>query len=236
MPRRGSMLPSSTLSNVVFPDPDGPTMPAELLPADAETRRRSTRVRCRTRTSRRPGGSARRPSTLDGRCLIADTSRRRARRCRTSNGPQRRRVATERLGHRDEVESHQAEPRVLGIAGVPGRSSSRSSSTYSNARLAADLLEHRAREHLGPEDRRDAAGRDLIDQIGDLGRGRILEVGDLDRADDVPVVRLRRSRRRRRGRSAARASERSRTRCASPRRTRRSSPRTRRSWPRSSRR
>ena len=107
---------------------------------------------------------------------------------RTSIASQRRGVAAERLGHRDVVEAHQAEPRVLGVAGLARQVVVAEHVDVLDAGLAADLLEHRAGEHLGAEDRRHVLGLDLVDELGDLARRRVLEVGHLDRADHLPAV------------------------------------------------
>ena len=99
-------------------------------------------------------------------------------------------VATERRDHRDVVEQHQPEPRVLGIARLAGQVVVAQHVDVLDVRFPTDLLEHRAGEHLGPEDRRHALRFDLLDQLGDLARRRILEVRHLDRSDHVPVVLL----------------------------------------------
>ena len=107
---------------------------------------------------------------------------------RDLEGLERRGVAAERLGHRDVVEAHQPEPRVLGVARLAGRSSSRSTSTYSTSASRPICSSTGLGNTSDPKIAGTPAARDLLDQVGDLARRRVLEVRHLDRADHLPVV------------------------------------------------
>jgi hypothetical protein len=86
------------------------------------------------------------------------------------------------------LRSNQADPRVLGVARRARQVVVAQHVDVVHAGLPADLLQHRAGEDLGPEDRRDALLLDLLDQAHHLARCGLLEVLDLDRADHGPVV------------------------------------------------
>ena len=157
--------------------------PAEVAGPDRSASRPRAPV-CRRRYAH---VTADRASSTSG-SLIAGTPPGPARR-RPSKRPQRARVPAEARHHRDEVEAHEPEPGVVGGHPVaPGRSSSRSSSTYRTSVSLPICGQHRAGEDLRPEDGRHPLGPHLVDESGDLLRRRVLEVRDLDRADDLPAV------------------------------------------------
>ncbi len=97
-------------------------------------------------------------------------------------------VAAEGLDHRDVVGAHQPEPRVLGLARCARQVVVAEVVDVRRTRLPGDLLEHGGGEHLAAEDGRHAELVDLLDEAGDLARGRLPERRRLDRADDRPAV------------------------------------------------
>ena len=103
-------------------------------------------------------------------------------------GLQRGRVAAQRLGHRDVVEVHEPDPRVLGLAGRAGQVVV--AQDVDVLRRRPPCRSARARGSGRPRSRRSPgpSSPDLVDERRDLLRRRVLEVGDLDRADDVPAV------------------------------------------------
>src|SRR5687768_9418660 len=116
-PAPGRMAPRSTRSRVVLPDPDGPTIPMYRPGSTSRSTSMSTgsapyaQVTCSSRTSgAMPRGFMARARSLRVHGRVGrDVAQRHA--------LERRGVAAERLGHGDVVEAHEAEPRVLGVAG-----------------------------------------------------------------------------------------------------------------------
>ena len=150
-----------------------------------------TRRRARSSSER-----AQRPASV-----IAGTPPCRVRRRTTSRASSAAASPPSALDHRDVVEPHQAEPRVLRIARARRAGRRRAARRRTSRRPRWPICSSTGLgEDLRAEDRRHLLGLDLVDQVGDLLGRRVLEVARLDRADDRPAVASARSRRRRRGR------------------------------------